>query len=132
MTNFKIKSDENLEAGQILIDQAKFNASVHCLYYSCFLLLLHILKKEPSKSQEYGANSSAEDGSHNQLLNWFYSDISKLSLDDAQDFKVWIEALKKARKKADYYEDIITEAQAKNAKTIASYVIELLKNIYSL
>ena len=41
MINLKTKADENYDAFVLLKDNGKLNSSIHCAYYSAFLLSIY-------------------------------------------------------------------------------------------
>lgn len=43
MINLKTKADENYDAFVLLKDNGKLNSSIHCAYYSAFLLSIYSL-----------------------------------------------------------------------------------------
>ena len=75
MSELKKKSDSNMMSAQYLIDRGNFAPSIHCSYYSCVQLMLHILRSEYNKTEddvvsESQQGSQDEGGFHNWLINF--------------------------------------------------------------
>lgn len=107
MSVLKSKSIESIAAAEILLKQNHANSSVHCSYYSCVQLMLHLLRNHFGKTElaikdegiEGGKN---ENGYHNWLLNYIFKEFVTLDPRDAAKFNGIISALKKQRRIADY------------------------------
>jgi uncharacterized protein (UPF0332 family) len=99
MANMRKKSEENLKAGNLLIEEELYNASVHCFYYSCYQLLLYFLNKK----DEYRVSEEKlkKPGSHNYVINEV---VRYLEKDKGKRFTLRNDliSLKEWRKKADY------------------------------
>lgn len=95
----KAKSEENTKAAQLLISNKLYASSVHCSYYACFQLIIHVLLEK----FDYDHVDEGGQGSHNIVLNKFQS---YLEISDSRQKAKWftddIYDLKRFRNTADY------------------------------
>ncbi|PKQ68893.1 hypothetical protein [Raineya orbicola] len=138
MSTFKSKYEENLKSGTLLIQKEFYNASVHCFYYACIQLMLHILyyvekidKNELNKNQKETSNEIAS-GFHGWIINKFATLLIPKNTQAAMEFYQWIGELKNIRVKADYKEFKVETKIAGQVKERAFYIIETLKNNFDV
>ncbi|MGB1018415.1 MAG: hypothetical protein ACPGVH_05060 [Chitinophagales bacterium] len=135
MSNWKLKSVENIESANSLIAKSKFCSSVHCSYYSNVQLMYHILRTEFKKTDSEIAIESKEGakkhkGSHNWLINYFVRQIGLKEFMAITDFNNFINELKNARIKADYKNELINKPVAKKCIEISIEVTDMLTKYF--
>jgi hypothetical protein len=130
-TSLKIKSEENLKLAQkIVTSKNRFYASsIHCSYYSCVQLMLHILRIDLGKSdddvhKESIEGSKNENGFHNWLITIIAREFFRRNPKKASEFNNRIGELKGVRVKADYQNSLIKEPKAKEALKYAELIME--------
>lgn len=131
MPNIKSKSTENYRAAIILSqDSCKmYSASIHCAYYSCFLLVKHILCHRCYIS--YANQNNQNVGSHLHIIGLILNDLSVKGEDDAYDlFDTNMSELKRLRMIADYENSLISPEESREAVVIADDTLKTLKNVY--
>ncbi len=138
MSNFKFKYEENLRAAQLLVQKEYFSASVHCYYYACVQLMLHILRfdvgisEEDIDVQQREASKSINGGFHSWIINKMFELLMVKNFIAASEFNDWIGELKSMRVRADYKEEILTKNKTKAIGEKVSFVIETLKNNFKI
>ena len=130
MKNLKIKSDDNYDAFLILIKNNKCCPSIHCAYYSAYLLSIYSLCSKFGYSYEDIQKESKGTDSHFYVRNELYGKIESLKRLDAVDFNVYMGKLKMMRKKADYSKDLITGKEANDTKDAIEKLRELVTSKY--
>ena len=131
MPNIKSKSIENYKAAIILSQNSNkmYSASIHCAYYSCFLLVKHILCHRCYIS--YANQNNQNSGSHLYIISLILDDLSRKGEDDAYDiFDTNMSELKRLRMIADYWNSLISPSESREAVTMADDTLETLKNVY--
>jgi len=137
MTYFKAKSESNLKSAGILISNNHHASSVHCSYYSCVQLILHIFindfkKTEDQINQESQLGSKNENGYHNWIRNQILREFFTRDYNAGTDFNKFIGNLMNARVKADYKNISIEAKHSKQALSYANTIIELLKESFAV
>ncbi len=139
-THLNLKSEENLRLANRIISEKSghYSTCVHCAYYSCVQLMLHILRSDFNKSdeqidEESKNGSKKEGGFHNWIINninqaFFVKDKKYI---DSRDFADKINALKWLRIKADYKNMEINEKKAKRAVENAGSINLTLKKYFT-
>lgn len=141
MPIIKNKSDENYDAADLLIDNGKLTASIHCLYYGAYQRAMYVMNKSGIGYKEQSDNytnycgdqtvinsKSKKLGSHEFLINEFI----KLMLNKTNDFKLVSNLtrcflyLKTCRKKADYENVIISQNDVNDCMSKATFVKETI------
>ncbi len=125
-------------AGQLLIENKYYAASIHCFYYSSFQLISHIkLKNITLLNSDVKVMNSKN--SHENAISIIFEDRAKslasndmVGMNDLRKFHQNINHLKKLRVKSDYKEIIIEKDISLNAKSIASLINLFLKKNYNL
>lgn len=128
MGAFKDKSDKTFSSGELLLSNAHYNSSIHCFYYSCFQLIMDLLKEEYLYTDEQinsGTNSSS---SHNNIINQLKYCLKSSEFD--YKFLTDLEKIKIVRIKADYKNQNIGEKEAEKTKDKAIKFREELNKIY--
>jgi hypothetical protein len=130
MSHWKAKSESNFNATNKLNLEDFFAPSVHCSYYSCIQLMLHILSSHFNKTDkeindESYEGSKLEHGMHNWLINKITGEFG--SFIDANLFGTEITDLQTLRVKSDYKNKHINETQARDARNQAYKTLGLLK-----
>ncbi|MEI6816028.1 MAG: hypothetical protein WCL14_05415 [Bacteroidota bacterium] len=121
------KSESNSKAALSLKQGAFYASSIHCSYYSCIQLMLHImLYKFKLTQDEIDSNADEKgEGSHVYLINFFTTEIDKVNA-NSRNFNTNITTLKRARRKADYKDLEIIESESFAAIGLSRKVAEEL------
>jgi len=132
MTVIRHKSSEYFNAGELLIRNSMLASSVHCFYYSCVQLMIHILisvfhMTEESIEAEF---IRARRGFHNWLINKIYADYERKNFRNARNFLRKIHNLKHVRIQADYKLIEIDASTSNDVKSISECIINMLKGDY--
>ena len=118
------KSDENLEACQLLIETHQlYTASVHNAYYSSFQRSMHVLQTHfPQADARLGGGSS-----HIRTINALEQKLRNGGSHlDALDFNQWINELKRKRVYADYKDLRFNEPESQETLRLAQKLNQLL------
>lgn len=129
MSIFLIKAQENFSSAEILISNAYFNSSIHCLYYSFFQ---HLLYLEESNAEKKLSVNIKEENSHSIRITKTRNYISSLSDESkmkAIKFDAEAKYLKNIRKNADYSDIEISEKISKECQRITQRLNKLLVEI---
>ncbi|MEA3446912.1 MAG: HEPN domain-containing protein [Bacteroidota bacterium] len=105
MSKLRQKSDFNMDAAKVLLEQNLFAPSVHCSYYSCFQLLKFTIKDFFNIDYEsQSANISfSKQNTHQYVVNYITNELKSLSnIFESRDFKRKINDLKQFRVESDY------------------------------
>ena len=132
-TNLKTKSDHNLIASDLLLQNALPAASIHCSYYACVQLMLHMLYSHFSMNEtdiEVDMRHSSKKTMHVWLIKIFFDKIS--SKPDKRTFNSKINQLKGLRVKADYENVSISDEDASKSFQYSKEIIVILKNHFSV
>lgn len=137
MSQLLRKSLLNLKASGILISNNIYDSSIHCAYYSCVQLMLHLLRSEFKKSEadvdsESEQGSRNEKGFHNWLTNFYIKELMKKDFMLTRDFNKFVIALKSSRVKADYKNIEIKENIAKQNLDLAKQINQLLQENFQI
>lgn len=130
MTVYKTKSDQNILASSLLIQNNCCNSSIHSTYYSIIQLIIFVLVESNVWTLEEINIHTKEKGSHNWLFREVQMQISnrikrKQINDQLQD-------LKTARNNADYKEKIYGQKEAKKALQKAKDIELSLKENFKI
>lgn len=128
MTYLKEKSDNNVKSAQSLINQSLYSSSVHCSYYSCVQLMLHILRSDLSKTEAQIEREQRGQSFHNWLINLIKLEFDGRDPSQSRTFYSTIGQLKALRVKADYKNIEILPNEANRALTNANTMLMSLKN----
>lgn len=137
MSVLKSKSQESIAAAEILLKQNHANSSIHCSYYSCVQLMLHLLRKHFGKTElaiksEGIKGAKNDNGYHNWLLNSIFKEFVRLDGTDAAKFNGIIQILKKQRAAADYENRNIEFHNAEKAYSQSLIVHQLIKKNFQI
>lgn len=124
----KCKSEENLNAANLLIRSSMYMASIHCSYYSSFQLSKYLLKTHYNIDYDEQKSNSKGKDSHYYVINETSNRIDSVSHIAFLDFSKFISKLKQLRHKADYSVETISEKEATKAYQCANNIMDLLKN----
>lgn len=140
-TYLATKSTENFQLAKRILDEKKgcYASSVHCAYYACVQLMLHILRTDLAKS-EAEIEAESMEGSKNEggFHNWIIKGISQAfflrdkKYVESRDFADKINELKGLRVKADYKNVEINEKKAKKAVEYAESVTFALQKYFKV
>ena len=131
----KNKSNENLVAANLLIQNGKYASSVHCAYYSCLQLIKHIINKYVGKSYKMqdGEAFHHRKSSHGYLLNEIVKNLNqKNGVNFANTVRRAFFELKDDRLKADYQNISINKIEAEASYLISNQVQNILKSVYKI
>lgn len=135
MSIVKKKSQENLDSAKILIENKKYNSSVHCSYYACFQMSKYCLNKNNVKSYDEQEKETQQCDSHLYIITQvrqflFLHQNSQQRKTDDIDYQQNIESIKRSRKKSDYNaKKIIDKTEACEALNKAKCIEQIL-NFY--
>lgn len=150
MPIIKNKSDENYDAADLLINNGKLTASIHCLYYGAYQRAMYVMnksgigyEKQKDNYKNYCSDPTVREsktkmlGSHDFLITEFV----KLMLYKTNDFslvgnmKNSFIYLKTCRKKADYENTSISKKDVEDciekATFIKNKIDEFIKNNFA-
>lgn len=131
MTKVEAKSNENYEAGGVLINNGMYASSIHCFYYSCFQLTKRALVVIGESYSAQDCNSRGND-SHCYISGLLETDLKGKDICAQLDYNVYLNKLKKMRVIADYKQAIITDKNANDASSWAAKINNILKTQYQL
>lgn len=138
MILLKQKSDENIQASQLLIKQCLYASSVHCSYYACVQLMLHILRSHLKLTEEKIKEVQDEGAkTHGGFHAWIIAEMAFHLLKKqnkyitAKDFRDGIEDLRRLRRDADYENKTIEEKNAKKACETACNILKILSTHFT-
>lgn len=150
MSIIKTKSDENYDAADLLIHNSKLSSSIHCLYYGAYQRAMYAMKKSGVGYKEQNdnykkycggqagiKNNVKKLGSHEYLINEFVQLMKSKSNDTKLigNLNRCFLYLKTCRRKADYENDSISEADVKACKAKADFlkktIDEFIKNNFA-
>lgn len=108
------KSEKNSDAATLLHGEELFCSSVHCSYYSCYQLMIHIIYNVLGYDEEEYSNTNELNnvGSHNYTINIIRQEIISKNNSLTREFADNIRILKDFRKKADYKQVKILKADS--------------------
>jgi uncharacterized protein (UPF0332 family) len=126
MSKLREKSEFNIDASQLLIDNYLYAPSVHCSYYSCFQLMKFSMNdffgiSYDELRQRISVNTSG--GTHSYVTNFFNTEVKKKNgIFEYRDFSRKIKDLKEFRESSDYDDVEITIDQSTRALQYASEI----------
>lgn len=127
------KSEINRDAAQKLYDIQYYCSTVHCAYYSCVQLMMHILLYELGYTEATLTTAISNDtrGSHEFYINAVTKHLiaKNTNRDERKLFGEEIVNLKKLRTKADYHDEKIGEAQGRHSVTKATDIYKILRKV---
>jgi hypothetical protein len=127
MSNLKIKSDQNLNAAQLLVNNNNndyCNASIHCSYYGCFQFMKSILCNNINIT--YDIQDNNDKSSHDYIFKTLVDKINSPKI--KKQFRVNFMSLKAKRKKADYLNELIKPYESLTAIEESKRVIYNLEH----
>lgn len=130
MPNIRNKSNENIKAANLLVNNKLFASSVHCAYYSCFQLSKYIL--DVFCGMPYNKQDIKTVDSHIYVIKTLDENLLKRSHISHLDYLSNMNKLKRFRKKADYTIGIITPKEAEDALASAEKIILILTTKYKM
>jgi hypothetical protein len=134
MSPLQLKSDFNLQAAEKLIKEHLHAPSVHCSYYSCVQLMLHVIYYKLKADQiEFALEARKQKkGTHGHAIFCLVSELAHKVKSDPQareDYKKFqkdIIELKSLREKADYQDIVIDDKDSGPAKSLATSTRNIL------
>jgi ankyrin repeat protein len=112
----KKKSEENLQAIDILISSKLKAPVIHCAYYSSLQLVIHYFYEYCGITEEEVKFETSNGGSHNYYLNKLVNEITILNKSNALAFHKYFSNFKRKRNDADYSNNEISESDLALAK----------------
>lgn len=144
MSELLKKSLINLKSADLLSKkQIFYSSSIHCSYYCCLQIIIHLLTntefaKDFKKFKDAASKKAKEDknedelGLHNLYINFIKIKLLKLNFEDASEFIRKMESLKAARVDSDYKEIEISKVRASDALERANRVKKILDKVFEL
>ena len=131
MSNFKIKSEKNLEGSKLLIKNSFYSSSVHCSYYSNIQFILHILLKDVYKTtdeldRKSKLGSNDKKGFHNWIKSEIIRELFYRDYMSIRNFNNYFGQLKKLRINADYLNELINKETAEKGLNLSITINEIL------
>ena len=126
------KSQTNYEwAEKILPVENKINSSVHCYYYSCFQLILHLLESK------YNSFSNGGENSHEKTFIKFFDEFSKdsklkIDTDTLSDLANFTTIIKIYRIKADYRRAFLPKVDYLDMQIKTKGILTTLTKMYNI
>jgi len=134
-----LKSTENINSANLLITNGFAASSIHCSYYSCVQMMLHVLRSDLNKTEEEleilsEKGSRDYHGFHNWLQNVFCEELIRRDKDAriAFDFNTSIGNLKGIRIRSDYRVSGISNKEANKALILAKKINKLIEDKFKL
>lgn len=119
MPKMKQKSNENMNAANLLVSKNMYTASIHCFYYSGFQLSRYVLCNSFGVPYSQQDSESRGKDSHFYVIEKTGAYLDKRHHIDMLDYMKFINKLKSLRKKADYSMYEITPDEAFKAQKYA-------------
>lgn len=135
MNNLKYKSECNISSAHLLFSKNFFAPSVHCSYYSCFQLMLHIQRSDFKKSDEevHTGWENSKKSMHNWLCNLMKKEFALRSNElSKRKFNKNISILRNLRVLADYENEPIEGYKAIYGINLATGILDQLKEKFSI
>ena len=134
MSHLLAKSEQNKTAASFLIDKSCYASSVHCGYYSCIQLIIHILQTD--YSEEYEASSDIyrknRKGLHVSYIDLISDCVQPRERRKKRDLKNKLLELRSLRVDSDYKEEEIDEFKANKARERADEIHKLIKSCFPI
>jgi len=131
MTKLKEKSEFNIKAAELLIEETYYASSVHCSYYSCFQLLKFVIKDFFKVDYETLSTniSLSSKSSHQYIIDFIAGEIMNLSNRvESRKFKHNINDLKHYRLESDYENIEVNIEKGKKALSKAQEIRTYIKS----
>lgn len=137
MSHLLSKSGLNYKSAEFLHSKNLYCSSVHCSYYSCVQLMLHILRSDLGKTdsdidEESRQGAKDEEGFHNWLRNTILRQFFLKNAEAGREFNNFIGTLAGFRVKADYKNYEVKETVAKQSIDYAKVANELLESNFKI
>ncbi|MCK9398996.1 MAG: hypothetical protein M0Q51_03230 [Bacteroidales bacterium] len=135
MTNFKNKSDFNFDGSKLLIDRSLFSPSIHCLYYGCVQLIIHLLitkygyTEDSIKIAIQNLKDNKLGGTHTFYNTTIYRIAYSANKYTALDLQRSLSSLKISREESDYESKEITYDICHLAEQKKDKILEILKKM---
>jgi hypothetical protein len=134
MSELTDKSEINRDAAKRLYDIQYYCSTVHCAYYSCIQLMMHIILYELGWTESTLTTAISNDkrtGSHEFYINLITKHLidKKTNRDDRKLFSEEIVNLKKLRTKSDYNNEKIGEPQGRYSISKAIDIYKILQKV---
>jgi len=130
MAHLLTKSYGNLQVAEVLvkIDDFGHASSIHCGYYACFQLIIHIFKNVINPPKEIPIDKSM----HSFALKHMFVELGKIDRNFAGIFNDDFGALKDLRIDSDYKDMPIDKPKAEKAYTIAKKLYSGMETAFSI
>jgi len=137
-THLKQKSACNIDSAKQLINQSLYPSSIHCSYYSCVQLMLHLLRShfghhDTDINELLYPPEQKNKQLHVNLIRIFRGELKEMG--DIAQFNVFntnIGRLKALRGRSDYQNRQINQSIAKEAFRKANAIITILTNNFTV
>lgn len=132
MPIMKQKSDENLNAARLLVENNMYASSIHCFYYSILQLSKYILDKYCGISYEQQDENFQGKDSHNAIIKILGQKLGAKNRFYKLDYMSNLNNLKKLRKTADYSNNQILSNDIGCATNDVKELLNILHKNYKL
>lgn len=135
--NMITKSRNSLSTAKFLKDEdvCFYSTSVHCCYYSCIQIIIHILEQHGITESIVKINSKASSkGPHEYMINEINKYLYLCNTPSVELLKCIssIKELKKNRIKADYRTVVFDKNETSRLIELSESVLELLYNKFNI
>lgn len=128
------KSKDNEKAADYLFNKKRhYSAIVHCAYYSCFQLILYLLKNYLYRN-EASLRDESKNGKksiHVTCIENIFNDLIEFNSECASDFNDYINELKEMRICSDYQNREIDSNYSLKAINLSRNIKKILKEKYN-
>lgn len=141
MSELLKKSKENLVSADLLLNRHdKWSSSIHCSYYACLQIVLHIIESDLPKYEKFKSNYLAkalptdDKTLHYLYLRFIQEDLirDKSTFSFGQVFSSYMFPLKGDRNSSDYTMQEVTKPKAIKCFERATTIVKDLKTVYGL
>lgn len=131
MSEWRKKSENNLEASRLLLGSGLHNESVHCSYYGCVQFGFHMMHAymgmEVKEIERESHGTVNKIGTHKWIQRQIFQVLKNKDRAAAVNINNDMMHLSKLRVKADYTYQPVGKKEAAKAKETAQNIIEVLK-----
>lgn len=140
MSHLLDKSEQNKAAANFLKERGIYASSVHCGYYSCIQMFIHLLIKHFNEEFEKEVENSK--GGKGNLHSIYINELTgrlqiktKKRVDcvrDKRDIRGKMMQLREFRLQSDYHDEAVTEQMAEKAHNYTEEIQKLVKRHISI
>jgi uncharacterized protein (UPF0332 family) len=131
MNGFLEKTQQNLNSAEILLKQSHYASSVHCAFYACLQMLLHVLfvKLKHDKTRFINDIQRKKTGTHAHAFSLIEDEMRKARHPDIKWLRKNFNKLKDLRIKADYKEEYVSQPEGYEALNKANAINNVINKL---